>query len=527
MENSHSQLDGAWFREEIDMADGYSLSIKVDKVLYQEKSQYQDILVFQSTQFGKVLVLNGAIQCTERDEFAYQEMIAHLPLNTHPNPQRVLVVGGGDGGVVREVLKYDTVTEVVLCEIDQEVIDVCRKFLPIMAACLDDPRVTISVGDGIAYVKNKPEAFDVIITDSPDPYGCAEGLFQKEFYGDVRRALKPNGVACFQGESTWFDIPLIKRMLVDCRSLFPTVAYATGYTPTYAGGQMGDTKFSAVTIITILAGRASIVDGLRLGRLEAGWARLQFRFIPCQPDYILNIALKKSAGEIPHDKIRFLLENAVRVMVQNAQLQNLEDGGKVQHVVVKTRAECYSLMEDLHTLFPEHTHVFMNREIFATIQSYRTLLKQHPSLAFRLADSDLVAAFTGAFRQNLFNYCFFPTLEDKAVVSDLVPHLSVAGILSATTACQMSATEKLQKKGLPIYHLSYDELMEDPRRVVTGLFQRLGLSEDHVTRALRAMEVRSQRAVLPAVATEKLTEKDVCDIARVMGRYQVNVDNGR
>lgn len=235
-----SRVDGSWFREEDPLWEGYSVSLKIEKILFQGKSDFQDILVFKSTNFGVVLVLNGIIQCTERDECTYQEMITHLPLNSHPDPRKVLVIGGGDGGVVREVLKYKSVTSVVLCEIDQKVIDVCKEYLPSMASCLfDDKRVTIHVGDGIAYVKAHPGEFDVIITDAPDPVGMAEGLFQKSFYLDMRKALRPDGIMCCQGETTWFDLPLIKRMLTDCRSIFPRVAYATGNTPTYAGGSMG------------------------------------------------------------------------------------------------------------------------------------------------------------------------------------------------------------------------------------------------------------------------------------------------
>ncbi|KAK7087634.1 spermidine synthase-like [Littorina saxatilis] len=236
---STSRVDGQWFREEDSSWAGYSVSLKIEEILFQGKSDFQDILVFKSTSFGVVLVLNGIIQCTERDERTYQEMIAHLPLNSHPNPQKVLVIGGGDGGVVREALKYKSVSSVVLCEIDQKVIDVCRKFLPSMASCLDDERVTIHVGDGIAYVKDHPGEFDVIITDAPDPIGMAEGLYQKAFYQDMKNALKSDGIMCCQGETTWFDLPLIKRMLKDCRSIFPRVAYAVGNTPTYVGGQMG------------------------------------------------------------------------------------------------------------------------------------------------------------------------------------------------------------------------------------------------------------------------------------------------
>lgn len=234
-----SRVDAKWFREEDPMWAGYSVSLQIEEILYNQPSEFQDILVFKSATFGTVLVLNGVIQCTERDEYTYQEMIAHLPLNTHPNPKKVLVIGGGDGGVVREVLKYHSVESVVLCEIDQKVIDLCRKYLPSMASCLDDERVTIHVGDGIAYVKEHSGEFDVIITDAPDPVGVAEGLYQKEFYQDMKSALKSDGIMCCQGETSWFDLPLITRMLRDCHSIFPCVAYAVGNTPTYVGGQMG------------------------------------------------------------------------------------------------------------------------------------------------------------------------------------------------------------------------------------------------------------------------------------------------
>ncbi|CAG5123522.1 unnamed protein product [Candidula unifasciata] len=239
---NHSVIDGDWFREVNLDWDGYSICLQVEEVLFHEKSQYQDILVFKSKSYGNVLVLNGIIQCTERDEFTYQEMITHIPMNLHPNPQRVLVVGGGDGGVVREILKYDSVKEVVLCEIDQMVIDVCRKHLPRMAGSLDDPRVNIQVGDGVEYVRNHPGAFDIVITDAPDPEGAAEALFQKNFYQDLKSALKSrrhcqlSRCVC---ATTFTHIPFILDMATQCKEVFPRVGYATGNTPTYATGILG------------------------------------------------------------------------------------------------------------------------------------------------------------------------------------------------------------------------------------------------------------------------------------------------
>ncbi|CAL1534358.1 unnamed protein product [Lymnaea stagnalis] len=236
---SHSVIDKDWFREvNLDWA-GFSLNLQIEEVLYEGKSQYQDILVFKSKSFGNVLVLNGIIQCTERDEFTYQEMITHLPMTLHPNPQKVLVIGGGDGGVVREALKYESVNKVVLCEIDQLVLDVCRKHLPDMSRGLDDPRVTIQIGDGVDYVRDHPGEFDIIITDAPDPEGVAEALFKKNYYRELKGALKKDGIASCQGLTTFTDMPYIKGMVEQCKDVFPRVGYATGNTPTYTHGIMG------------------------------------------------------------------------------------------------------------------------------------------------------------------------------------------------------------------------------------------------------------------------------------------------
>uniref|UniRef100_A0A0B6Y8I5 Spermidine synthase n=1 Tax=Arion vulgaris TaxID=1028688 RepID=A0A0B6Y8I5_9EUPU len=236
---NRSVIDKDWFREVNLNWDGYSISLKVEEVLFHEKSEYQDILVFRSKSYGNVLVLNGIIQCTERDEFTYQELITHIPMNLHPNPQRVLVIGGGDGGVVREALKYESVREIVLCEIDQVVIDVCKKHLPNMASCLDDPRVSIQVGDGVEYVRNHPGEFDIIITDAPDPEGVAEALFQRTFYQDLKSALTKDGIASCQGETIFTDVPFILDMVTQCKEVFLRVGYATGNTPTYATGILG------------------------------------------------------------------------------------------------------------------------------------------------------------------------------------------------------------------------------------------------------------------------------------------------
>ena len=175
------------------------MTLKVNSILHHEKSQYQDVLVFESSDYGTVLVLDNVIQCTERDEFSYQEMITHLAMNSHPNPQKVLVIGGGDGGVLREVVKHDTVTEAVLCDIDEAVIRVSKKYLPGMAIGYQHPSVKVHIGDGFQFLRDYKNSFDVIITDSSDPDGPAETLFQKPYFQLLHDALREGGVITTQG----------------------------------------------------------------------------------------------------------------------------------------------------------------------------------------------------------------------------------------------------------------------------------------------------------------------------------------
>jgi len=228
-----------WFSEVNPMWPGQCLSLQVTKVLHQEKSKFQDIMVFESRSYGKTLVLDGVIQLTERDEFSYQEMMALLPVNSHPNPEKVLVIGGGDGGVVRELDRHPNVKEIVLCEIDEKVIEVAKKFFPNLSCSLQSPKLHIHVGDGFQYVKENPGRFDVIITDSSDPVGPAEALFQKDYYVLLKSALRKGGLLCSQGESLWLNLDLIKDMYSFCEELFPVVRYAQIAVPTYPCGSIG------------------------------------------------------------------------------------------------------------------------------------------------------------------------------------------------------------------------------------------------------------------------------------------------
>lgn len=215
------------------------MSLKVEEILHHEKSKYQDILVFKSETYGNVLVLDGVIQVTTRDEFAYQEMIAHLPLFSHPDPRNVLIVGGGDGGVVREVLKHPSVESVILCEIDSKVIDVSKQFLSGLSSSFADERVNVKIMDGALYMEENPGRFDVIIVDSSDPVGPAESLFKEPFYRAMERSLSSGGIACCQGECMWLHLKLIGSMMESTRKIFQSVEYAYTCIPTYPSGQIG------------------------------------------------------------------------------------------------------------------------------------------------------------------------------------------------------------------------------------------------------------------------------------------------
>ena len=228
-----------WFKEDGSLWPGQAMTLRVEEVLHHEKSLFQDVLFFKSTDYGNVLVLDGVIQATERDEFSYQEMIAHLPLNAHPCPKNVLVIGGGDGGVLREVVKHQSVESVTLCEIDEAVVRLSKIYLREMAAGFDHEKVTVFIGDGFEFLKNKIDTYDVIITDSSDPVGPAESLFQPTFFELLKNALKPDGILCSQGECQWLHLDIIKSVLAKLRSLFPVVDYAYTTIPTYPSGQIG------------------------------------------------------------------------------------------------------------------------------------------------------------------------------------------------------------------------------------------------------------------------------------------------
>ncbi|XP_066915640.1 spermidine synthase-like [Clytia hemisphaerica] len=236
------KLDGKWFHETGKVFPGQAMSLEVEEVLFHQKSPYQDVLVFQSKTYGRVMVLDGMINSTSRDECAYQEMISFLPLNSHPNPKSVLVVGGGDGGVARDCAKHSKVERITMIEIDQMVVDASKEFLPEMAIGMSHPKVKLFVGDGLEYLENNEDTYDVIIADlsDPDDGGPAAKLFQETFYKLMKDRLNPGGIICAQGEVIWLDLEqCIKPMIDFCQKHFPSVTYACNNVPTYTCGIIG------------------------------------------------------------------------------------------------------------------------------------------------------------------------------------------------------------------------------------------------------------------------------------------------
>ena len=216
---------------------GYGIAIRQKEVLFSEQSPFQKVEIFESdSTLGRVLTLDDLMMTTEGDEYHYHEMIAHIPMMHHKAPKTVLVIGGGDGGTVREVLKHDTVEKVVLCEIDGMVIDACKKYLPTIACELDNPKCEILVEDAIEYIKDKENMFDIVLIDSTDPMGPGEGLFTEEFYTNVKRSLKKGGIVCAQSESPFANKEEIKKMYTLLKKVFPICSTFTSNIPTYPGG---------------------------------------------------------------------------------------------------------------------------------------------------------------------------------------------------------------------------------------------------------------------------------------------------
>ena len=207
------------------------------KLIYKKKTPYQDLRIYDTPRFGKTLILDGAIQTTERDEFIYHEMLTHPPLLAHPGPEKVLVIGAGDGGVLREVLKHG-IKKVYLVEIDSEVIRVSKRYLPSLSngAFGKDKRVKIIIDDGAKFIQDTKERFDIVIVDSPDPLGVARVLFSRKFYRNIFSVLSDKGMAIRQSGSTILQPKELRQNYRLMKQVFPYVSVQLAAIPTYIGG---------------------------------------------------------------------------------------------------------------------------------------------------------------------------------------------------------------------------------------------------------------------------------------------------
>ena len=213
-------------------------SIRVQRHLYSHKSEFQQIDIYDTPEFGKVLTLDGNVMLTERDEFIYDEMITHVPMAVHPNVRDVLVIGAGDGGVVRELARYESIRRIDLVEMDEQVLDACRRYLPGNACRLDDDRVHIYFDNALRFIRRKQGEYDLIIVDSTDPFGPSEGYFTREFYGICYNALRDDGIMVNQQGSPFYhqDAEAMQRSHKRIVSTFPISRVYQAHIPTYAAG---------------------------------------------------------------------------------------------------------------------------------------------------------------------------------------------------------------------------------------------------------------------------------------------------
>ena len=213
-------------------------SMRVDRHLYSHRSEYQQIDIYDTPEFGKVLALDGNVMLTERDEFIYDEMITHVPMAVHPHVQDVLVIGAGDGGVVKELARYECIRSIDLVEMDEQVVEACRCYLPENACRLDDSRVHIYFDNALRFIRRRHAQYDLIIVDSTDPFGPSEGYFTREFYGICYNALRDDGIMVNQQGSPFYaeDASAMQRSHKRIASTFPISRVYQAHIPTFAAG---------------------------------------------------------------------------------------------------------------------------------------------------------------------------------------------------------------------------------------------------------------------------------------------------
>ena len=217
---------------------GVNLALKVDKILYRDQTDLQDLMIFENKNFGRVMSLDGSVQTTEKDEFIYHEMFVHVPMLAHGNARRALIVGGGDGGAARQLMKYRDIA-VTMVDIDRTVVELSRKYMPsVSGGAFDDPRLDLVIADGCKFVKETDETWDVIIIDSTDPHGPGEVLYTQEFYSDCKSCLTPGGVIITQNGVPFVQEEELRTSYQRLGRLFQDVSFYLAAIPSYVGGIM-------------------------------------------------------------------------------------------------------------------------------------------------------------------------------------------------------------------------------------------------------------------------------------------------
>lgn len=226
-----------WFNETLH--EDYGQHLSIDRVLYREKTEHQDLIIFENSRFGRVLALDGIVQTTEGDEFIYHEMLTHLPILAHGAVKRVLIIGGGDGGMARETLKHQDIEHLTMVEIDPAVVEMCREHLPTLnAGAFDDPRFELVIADGARFVAETDERWDIVIVDSTDPIGPSEVLFGQAFYAGCKRCLTEGGILVTQNGAPFVQGEEITSTYSRLKPLFADVWFYLATVPTYQGGPM-------------------------------------------------------------------------------------------------------------------------------------------------------------------------------------------------------------------------------------------------------------------------------------------------
>ncbi len=226
---------GIWWVEDYFSGRGL-VAYQIEKFLFDEQSDYQRVRIFDTKDYGRVFTLDDLMMTNELDEFAYHEMLVHIPLLAHPNPEKVLIIGGGDGGSLREATKHPSVKEARLCEIDGMVVEAAKQYLHYTNAGFNHPSSIVTIGDGIEFVRQHPNSYDVILIDSTDPVGPAEALFAEAFYNDVLTCLRPGGIVAQQTESPYFTPQSVKMIYSILHKVFPHVHTYMSMIPGYPSG---------------------------------------------------------------------------------------------------------------------------------------------------------------------------------------------------------------------------------------------------------------------------------------------------